>query len=290
MKARSNSNQRFLLLALCGLNLLLSNPAVAAEIAGIVKSSTKKYATVVVKGDLVPVPGDKAQIYFKIPGADVDVSVATGHVYEITGGDIMIEIEKTSGIVAKGQLVRITAPNPKKNERAPKSGPSLPPNRTATSSATASPSPNAKPPSSVVAASPSVAAPSPHAPALNSAEALDIHTAARNYFIGKYVKEALPQPVIFKADHLLVSDRFANIEGAPSFQDGSKAIPKYAPNIGYNFCLQHNSNGWTVIGDLSRGDVPDATQTNQLRASLPADFPLAVFSPQWRKLFATVTH
>lgn len=69
------------------------------------QSATDKYATVVSNSDLVPAPG-----------ADEEISVANGQVYEITGSNIMVEIEEASGAVAKDQLARINSPNPKKKE------------------------------------------------------------------------------------------------------------------------------------------------------------------------------
>jgi hypothetical protein len=90
----------------------------AGEIKGTVSNATAKYATVVSNSNLMPVPGDKAQIYFILPGANVEISVASGHVYEITGSNIMIQIDKATGTVAKNQLVRITSTDPKKTSDA----------------------------------------------------------------------------------------------------------------------------------------------------------------------------
>jgi hypothetical protein len=86
----------------------------AEEISGVVQSSTEKYATVRSTSELVPRPGDKAKIYFKLPGTDTEISVASGHVYEITGPNIMVQIDKASGSVAKDQLVRISSRTPMK--------------------------------------------------------------------------------------------------------------------------------------------------------------------------------
>lgn len=103
----------------------------AEEINGTVHSATPEYATVTTESELVPAPGDKAEIFFKLPGADTEISVATGHVYEITGPNIMVEIEKATGQVAKDQLVRIHSPNPKKQRERSSAAP--------TSTATAPP-------------------------------------------------------------------------------------------------------------------------------------------------------
>lgn len=86
----------------------------AVEINGTVSSAVEKYATVVTDSDLIPAPGDKAEIFFKMPGHNVEVSVANGHVYEITGPNIMIEIDDSTATVSKGQLVRIQSSAPKK--------------------------------------------------------------------------------------------------------------------------------------------------------------------------------
>jgi membrane-associated protease RseP (regulator of RpoE activity) len=104
------------LAALSAMILCLSTVAWGVDINGTVRSATDKYATVVSESDLVPSPGDKVEIFFKIPGADDEISVANGHVYEITGPSIMVEIEKATGAVAKDQLARINSPNPKKKE------------------------------------------------------------------------------------------------------------------------------------------------------------------------------
>lgn len=104
----------------------------AADITGTVQSATAEYATVSSDSPLVPLPGDKAEIFFKIPGADTEISVASGYVYEITGGNIMVKIDSATGTVAKDQLVRINSPNPKTKE--------------ASAGATAAPAPSNAPP------------------------------------------------------------------------------------------------------------------------------------------------
>ncbi len=251
--------------------LCLAGSGLAAEINGVVKSATKKYATVATTSKLLPIPGDKARIYFKLPGANTEISVAAGHVYEITAGDIMVEIDNATGAVAKDQLVRINSANPK-------TAPSTPSPSASTKTA---PPPGSTPGPATTA--------QPHLPDANSEDMHAIGTAVRNYIIGKYVKERLLQAFTFKVEHLLVSDRFANIEAIPVFQDGSKLVPKFLPDIAYNFCLVNTTFGWIVAADLSRSDVPDQTQLAQIRARLPSGFPVSVFSPTWRKLLGGST-
>ena len=96
--------------------LVLALPAAlnAVEINGTVRSATDKYATVVTDSDLMPTPGDKVEIFFKLPGADDEISVASGHIVEIVAESINVEIENATGTVSKGQLARITSANPRK--------------------------------------------------------------------------------------------------------------------------------------------------------------------------------
>ena len=116
----------FLVLTIPLIFVATVNTLHATEINGTVRSATDKYATVVTDSDLVPAPGDKVEIFFKLPGADDEISVANGHVYEITGANIMVEIEKASGAVAKDQSARITSPSPRKKETRVAPGPAAP--------------------------------------------------------------------------------------------------------------------------------------------------------------------
>jgi hypothetical protein len=68
------------------------------------------------------------------------------------------------------------------------------------------------------------------------------------------------------------------------FKDGSNVAPTYMPDLVFNLCLERTGNGWTVVADLSRSDVPEQREIAQIRERLPAEFPLSVLSPTWREL------
>jgi hypothetical protein len=133
------------------------------------------------------------------------------------------------------------------------------------------------------------AAQTPHTPKAGSAERRAICDAARAFLVSKYASGTLPQPIVFKIDHLLVKDRFCNMEAVPLFKDGSNLAPKYVADIAFNFCLGRNGNSWRVLTDLSRSDVPQAAEIAQIRSRLPPEFPLSVLSPAWRKLLSGET-
>jgi Skp family chaperone for outer membrane proteins len=96
------------------LTLAGASSLLAAEITGKVRDATADSATVVIDGDALPAVGDRAEIFFKIPGVDEEVSVASGSVLKVDGESIQIKIEKATGDVAKDHLVRIISDKPQK--------------------------------------------------------------------------------------------------------------------------------------------------------------------------------
>lgn len=176
----------------------------AAEIPGKVRSSTNKYATIVSDSDLIPAPGDKAKIYFKLPGIDVEVSVATGHVYEITGPSIIVQIDQATGSVAKDQLVTIDSPHPIKRESGAAPAPS-----TAPSSQVVAPSETAPSPRQVLP--PSIPSPTAAPETAAGENAASIDSAAQ------YLRQGMAQ---FNA---------GNIDGAiASYTSGIRLAPGLA--------------------------------------------------------------
>jgi hypothetical protein len=97
---------------------LLAAMAHAAEIGGAVRAAGEGRAEIAVSGDLVPSVGDPAEIYFKIPGGDDEVSVAKGKVAAVAGDSVSVKIEDATGTVAKDQRVRFTSGNPQKKTAA----------------------------------------------------------------------------------------------------------------------------------------------------------------------------
>jgi hypothetical protein len=93
----------------------------AVEIGGKVSEITADSATIITDSDLEPSAGDKVEIFFKIPGTDDEVLVGTARVSEVGRDSIRAKIEKASGTVEKGQLARITSPNPRQKVTTPSS-------------------------------------------------------------------------------------------------------------------------------------------------------------------------
>jgi hypothetical protein len=127
--------------------------------------------------------------------------------------------------------------------------------------------------------------PTPHTPKPGSPERQAICDGARDWVIKKYATQTLPGPIVFHIDHIAVQDGYCFFDATPRFKDGSFVPPQYLPDIAFNVCLKGSAaRHWTVIADLSRSDVPTAAEVQAIKQKLPADFPMTVFSPDWRNL------
>ena len=63
------------------------------------------------------------------------------------------------------------------------------------------------------------------------------------------------------------------------------ATYRNAPNNPETMAFLGKGNlGWRVLNLQARGDVPDADEVAQLRASLPPDYPLNIVNKFWRDL------
>jgi len=124
----------------------------------------------------------------------------------------------------------------------------------------------------------------PHTPKPGSPERQSICDAVRSFVLGKYATGHLSQPIVFQIDHLSVQEPYCYFAATPRFKDGSYIPPNQIADIAYDLCLKKTSGRWTVIVDLSRSDVPDASEVIKIKGQLPSDFPLAVFSSTWRNL------
>lgn len=102
---------------------------------------------------------------------------------------------------------------------------------------------------------------------------------------GRIRREDAAQALVFKIDTRRVQGDFAYLECLPLFSDCTDAVPHYLPDIGYNHCLQRGHQGWKVILDLSRTDVPDLTVARQIQQRLPPAFPQSILSDFWRDPF-----
>ncbi|MEY2562798.1 MAG: hypothetical protein QOH88_991 [Verrucomicrobiota bacterium] len=114
-------------------SLLIVGRLPAADITGTIIDATASSATATIDGAAVPSIGDSAEIFFKIPGSDVEVSVANGKVSSVEAKTVKITIEKTTGTVEKNQVVRFMSSAPKVTGSSPSVGSSPSEQLTATS-------------------------------------------------------------------------------------------------------------------------------------------------------------
>ena len=91
-------------------SFLLCAIAAGADLSGIVTEGGDKKAKVSVNGELLPAAGDSVEIFFKLAGADDEISVATGKVIAVSGDVVDVAIQEATGTVEKGQSVRFSSP------------------------------------------------------------------------------------------------------------------------------------------------------------------------------------
>ena len=84
----------------------------AATHTATVASVTGNIAKVTMIGDVLPRPGTRAEIFFKMAGFEEEIVVATGSSFNSGPGEISIIVEDASGTVEQGHLVRFGPPSP----------------------------------------------------------------------------------------------------------------------------------------------------------------------------------
>lgn len=121
-----------------------------------------------------------------------------------------------------------------------------------------------------------------HTPQPGSEERKAICDALRDYVVHKVAVRPPPEPIVFKVDFLRVDGNTAWFEGIPLLKSGGFATD-YLPDMGYAMVLKKTSNGWHVVHDLSRSDVPSDTELVSLRKEL-VDVPATIIPDFWRQL------
>ena len=260
--------------------IMIVAAAHGAAMIGTVRDVSGDTATVTLEGQTAPAPGDGVDIFFQLAGTDQQIAVATGEVISTDGGSAKIKIEKATGEVKEGQLARF---KPAKKVP-PKASPTLPQKASPTPPPPPVPSPSTPPPASLPTPTAQRPTTDVHTPATGSPERVAICDGARTHVLSKYAHGKLPQPIVFKVEHLAVAGQYANLEAVAVYKNGRSV--DQLPDIVYNFCLKNTGATWKVVYDLTRGDVPAASELETIRRSLPSDFPRNVLTSDWQQLLA----
>jgi hypothetical protein len=97
-----------------------------AEIKGKVTRANGETVEVSTDSQWVPITGDRAEIYYNIPGLDEPVHVAAGRVASVSAGAIRITIDRHSGTIERNHLARITSNRPRRRGSVTESSQPLP--------------------------------------------------------------------------------------------------------------------------------------------------------------------
>jgi hypothetical protein len=122
----------------------------------------------------------------------------------------------------------------------------------------------------------------PYTPAVGSPERVAVANAVRASVaqLGGQFAEDARRGEKFVISVLKIDGRYAFFEGGGQEVNGEMT---YGPVDIVAFLAQGNL-GWRVLNLQARGDVPDANEVAQLRASLPGDYPLNIVNKFWRDL------
>lgn len=89
----------------------------AADLFATVRAVTGETVALTMDDDLLPEAGDKVEVFFKLAGAEDEVSVANGRVTKAEDDAVEIRIEEATGAVEKNHLARITSEKPRAREK-----------------------------------------------------------------------------------------------------------------------------------------------------------------------------
>jgi len=122
----------------------------------------------------------------------------------------------------------------------------------------------------------------PYTPAVGSPERVAIANAVRASVaqLGGQFEEDARRGAKFVIATLKIDGRYAFFEGGGQEVNGEMT---YGPVDIVAFLAKGNL-GWRVLNLQARGDVPDNAEVDQLRASLPPDYPLNIANKFWRDL------
>jgi hypothetical protein len=128
----------------------------------------------------------------------------------------------------------------------------------------------------------------PYTPAVGSPERVAIANAVRASVakLGGQFEEDARRGAKFVISVLKIDGRYAFFEGGGQEVNGEMT---YGP-IDIVAFLEKGNIGWRVLNLQARGDVPDAAEVAQLRASLPPDYPLNIVNKFWRDLLVGARH
>ena len=141
---------------------------------------------------------------------------------------------------------------------------------------------------SLLTISSAVLAQSAYTPLPGSPQRQAVCDTMRTHVAANYTLKALPKPLVFKIDSIRIQGNYCHFQGIPIFKDGSDAIGEYVYDIVLNICLERGQNGWMVVYDLSRTDVPGDQEMREIKDGFPSDFPISLLSRFWRDKFNSV--
>lgn len=86
---------------------------------------------------------------------------------------------------------------------------------------------------------------------------------------------------LFKVKDLATLGDYCVFEGYAVDRNGDSSDE--LPDVVYTTFLKKTDDGWEVIEDLSRGDVPSDEEMREIRRTFPKGIPTAIIPEYWRQ-------
>ncbi|MCH7228992.1 hypothetical protein [Haloferula sp. A504] len=121
-----------------------------------------------------------------------------------------------------------------------------------------------------------------HTPKPGSPERKAICDALRTYARSEYRVDP-DLKFLWMIDDLRVLKKHAAFQGhAVNSKGGYLEDDSMIGDMEMTCFLRRGENGWRVIADLSRGDVPSEAELREIRASFPREIPTEILPAFWR--------
>lgn len=112
----------------------------------------------------------------------------------------------------------------------------------------------------------------------------DMLENAKDFIRAKHIGDSLPKSFKLQIKTIQANEKYGILEFAVSYADDTPLARDDINDREYMLCIEKTDNGWDVIYDLTRSDVPSNEEIIAIKEALPEDFPLNSFLKSWMDL------
>jgi len=107
--------------------------------------------------------------------------------------------------------------------------------------------------------------------------------AAAAYVSEKYSMQQSEQQITFDPGRVQRKGKYVVIN-SPAYFSGASSTDGYVEDLVFVLCMEKSGGEWHIVYDLSRSDVPDNEEVEDIRKTFPQHFPRELLSDFWQEL------